>query len=68
MFKNHPTGFLFSGNRGHFTGGRAETGEPDHTPASKADSKTMYVDYSESKYRLRIFLAHPPDYHFAHVH
>ena len=26
-----------------------------------------YVGYSESKYRLRIFLAHPPDCHFAHV-
>jgi len=27
----------------------------------------IYVDYSESKYRLRISFAHPPDCHFAHV-
>jgi len=27
----------------------------------------MYVGYSESKYRLRISLAHPRDCHFAHV-
>ena len=27
----------------------------------------IYVGYSESKYRLRISLAHPPDCHFAHV-
>jgi len=27
----------------------------------------MYVGYSESKYRLRMSLAHPPDCHFAHV-
>ena len=27
----------------------------------------IYVDYSESKYRLRISLAHPRDCHFAHV-
>jgi len=27
----------------------------------------LYVGYSESKYRLRIFLAHPRDSHFAHV-
>ena len=26
-----------------------------------------YVGYSESKYRLRISLAHPRDCHFAHV-
>jgi len=26
-----------------------------------------YVGYSESKYRLRISLAHPQDCHFAHV-
>ena len=26
-----------------------------------------YVGYSESKYRLRISLAHPPECHFAHV-
>jgi len=26
-----------------------------------------YVGYTESKYRLRISLAHPPDCHFAHV-
>jgi len=28
---------------------------------------SMYVGYSESKYRLRISLAHPRDCHFAHV-
>ena len=28
---------------------------------------TMYVGYSESKYRLRISLAHPRECHFAHV-
>ena len=28
---------------------------------------TMYVGYTESKYRLRIALAHPRDCHFAHV-
>jgi len=27
----------------------------------------IYVGYSESKYRLRISLAHPRDCHFAHV-
>jgi len=27
----------------------------------------MYVGYLESKYRLRISLAHPRDCHFAHV-
>ena len=27
----------------------------------------IYVGYSESKYRLRISLAHPRDRHFAHV-
>ena len=27
----------------------------------------MSVGYSENKYRLRIFLAHPRDCHFAHV-
>jgi len=26
-----------------------------------------YIDYSESKYRLRISLAQPQDCHFAHV-
>ena len=29
--------------------------------------KLFYVGHSESKYRLRISLAHPPDCHFAHV-
>jgi len=28
---------------------------------------TNYVGYSESRYRLRISLAHPRDCHFAHV-
>ena len=28
---------------------------------------SLYVGYSESKYRLRISLAHPRDCHFAHV-
>ena len=28
---------------------------------------TIYVGYSERKYRLRISLAHPRDCHFAHV-
>ena len=27
----------------------------------------LYIGYSESKYRLRISLAHPRDCHFAHV-
>jgi len=27
----------------------------------------LYVGYSESKYRLRISLAHPRDCHFSHV-
>jgi len=26
-----------------------------------------YEDYSESKYRLRIYVVHPRDYPFAHV-
>ena len=31
------------------------------------DGLSTYVGYSESKYRLRISLAHPRDCHFAHV-
>ena len=31
------------------------------------EESNMYVGYSESKYRLRIFLAHPQDCPFAHV-
>jgi len=27
----------------------------------------IYLGYSESKYRLRISLAHPQDCHFAHM-
>ena len=30
-------------------------------------SNAIYVGYSESKYRLRISLAHPPDCRFARV-
>jgi len=29
--------------------------------------RQIYIGYSESKYRLHISLAHPPDCHFAHV-
>ena len=36
----------------------ADCTEPQHA---------IYVGYSESKYRLRISLAHPRDCHFAHV-
>ena len=31
------------------------------------NNSLLYVGYSESKYRLRISLAHPRDCHFAHV-
>jgi len=34
---------------------------------NKKTTKGKYVGYSESKYRLRIFRAHPRDCHFAHV-
>jgi len=34
---------------------------------TKKRKKNIYVSYSESKHRLRIFLAHPQDCHFAHV-
>ena len=34
---------------------------------TKATEYKPYVGYSESKYRLRISLAHPRDCHFAHV-
>ena len=33
----------------------------------QADVNHLYVGYLESKYHLRIFLAHPRDCHFAHV-
>jgi len=32
-----------------------------------AQKFAIFVGYSESKYRLRISLAHPRDCHFAHV-
>ena len=34
---------------------------------SRTNIYTIYVGYSESKYRLRISLAHTRDCHFAHV-
>jgi len=37
------------------------------TKFRRGDKGKTYVGYSESKYRLRISLAHPRDCHFAHV-
>ena len=44
--------------------------EPDQSspcPHIPLPEDIFYVGYSESKYRLRISLAHPRDCHFAHV-
>ena len=40
LFQNRPPGFLFSLYQGYLLGGRAETGEAAHSPASNAEGKT----------------------------